>query len=232
MDPQERKNVLAEVLIGSLTAVAFEEMVRAVRESLKSVTEMASFCSTENHGTAFGTGALALIFALTTIRFLIGNMLHLIWEPKSPEARERREQTWFWDLLVIVAQAVTLAFLGGLSGREENVSRPFDFLLVLCFVFFIDGCWTLVHWVSEKKSCEAERKLREAEEGGQGGKQKGAPHLKWLGLDVLMLAVTAGSYGIWGAAVVYSDTGLAVLLLVNLGVFMWDYKIQKDHGLI
>jgi len=205
----EKPSIVAEVLVGSLTAVAFEEMVRAIHESAK------------GEGITWGTGALALIFSLTTIRFLVGNLLYL--------KRATENSTWFYDLLVIVAQAVALAFLGGLCVREESIQLRFSFFGVLCIVLVIDLCWTFAHWVKKRRSPQS----GEASALQQpDNKQKGDPLTDWLILNSALLAVIGIFYVFCGAEMAYSCFGLAILLVANLLAFFIDHWILKKYGLI
>ena len=182
----EKQDVLAEVLIGSLTAVAFEEMIRSVHES--------------GHGLTPATLGLALIFALTTIRFLVGNLLSII----KGDAKSRSGFRWFYNLMVIVALAAVLAYLGGLCS-EESAGRKFSFFDVLCVVFLIDAIWILSVCLSERTIVLWE----------------------WLGLDIVMLVLTLGVYAVSGRAAAYSGAGILFFVVANVLVFGVDVWVQK-----
>src|ERR1700694_1687074 len=198
MVTRENRNTLAEVLIGALTAVAFEEMVRAVHESVA------------HNGFAVKTLALPVIFALTTIRFLMGNLLHLIKDPPRNGEATNDGLAWFGDLMVIVVLATVLAFLGGLTAGEESVKLNFSFFDVLCVVYVIDALWIILAlWI----------RGREVPWG-------------WLILDVAMLLATLVIYGCLGGAAAYSEIGLAVFVIANAAAFGFDVWLQRKYGLI
>jgi hypothetical protein len=187
MAQPDKRDVLAEVLIGSLTAVAFEEMISAVHRSAKGLTLI--------------TFGLVLIFALTTIRFLVGNLLSII-KKEGPSHSDR----WFSDLMVIVALAAVLAFAGGLCS-EESATHQVSFFDALCVVFVIDAFWILSLWRSERKFVLWE----------------------WFSLDIVMLALTLGIYGFFGRASAYSPAGIMFFVVANILVFGVDVWLQKER---
>jgi hypothetical protein len=186
----KKRDILAEVLIGSLTAVAFEEMIRTVHDSAS------------RNGLTPLTLGLALIFALTTIRFLVGNLLSII----KGDAESRSGFKWFYDLMVIVALAAVLAFLGGLCG-EDSAPLKFSFFDVLCVVFVIDAIWILSLWLGERKLLLWE----------------------WFGLDIVMLALTLGVYAFSGRATAYTPAGILFFVVANILVFGVDVWLQKER---
>jgi hypothetical protein len=181
----KRPNILAEVLIGSLTAVAFEEMIRSLHESAKL------------HGLTLPSLGLALIFTLTAIRFLVGNLLHLVKERTGTTTRDTAE--WFYDLMMIVLLAAVLAFLGGLCA-EESAPLKFSFFDVLCVVYIIDAVWILSLWVGGRSVVPWE----------------------WFGLDIAMLLPTLGVYLFFGRATAYSNAGILFFVVANALAFGVD----------
>ena len=181
----KKRDILAEVLIGSLTAVAFEEMIRGLHES-----------ATRRGFTPASLG-LALIFALTTIRFLVGNLLHLVKE--DTEATNRDAAEWFYDLMMIVLLATVLALLGGLCA-EESAALKFSFFDALCLVFVIDAIWIISLWVGGRNVVPWE----------------------WFGLDIAMLALTLAVYVFFGRATAYSNAGIMFFLVANALAFGID----------
>jgi hypothetical protein len=180
----KKRDVLAEVLIGSLTAVAFEEMISTVH----------------HYGLTPVSLGLAIIFALTTIRFLVGNLLSII----KDGAQSHTGFRWFYDLMVVVALAAVLAYLGGLCS-EESAARKLSFFDVLCVVFVIDAIWILGAWLSEREIILWE----------------------WFALDIVMLVLTLGVYAVSGRAAAYSGAGILFFVVANILVFGLDVWVQK-----
>jgi hypothetical protein len=193
----EKRNLLAGIFITALIAIAYQEMVNVVRESVRA------------HGITFGTAALGIIFSLTTIRFLVGNQLHLISEP----VQSMPGLLWFYDLVVILLQTVAMIFLGGLASREVSLGFRFAFVDILVVVFVLDIFWILSQWALGRlfKRC----------------KRSFIPW-GWCYINIAMVIGLTGAVAIWGKATMYSDAGLAFILGGNVlafavDVFLLDY---------
>lgn len=77
--PSERRNTIASLFLGILSALACQEMVASVRESVR------------GSGITAGTAMLFLSFLLTSIRFFSGMVLHLV----SPGFARVPGRVWF-----------------------------------------------------------------------------------------------------------------------------------------
>jgi len=108
----EKRNLLSSFFVTLLIALAYQEMIVPVRESVRT------------SGMTLGTFLLMTIFFVTTMRFFVGNQLHLLSESlvKMPGL------VWFYDLMVIIIQSVVLTFLGGVSSVEVNRQTSMDFI--------------------------------------------------------------------------------------------------------
>jgi len=188
---------LAGIFITALIAIAYQEMVNVVRDSVR------------EHGITFGTTALAIIFSLTTIRFLVGNQLHLI----SEAVQSMPGPLWFYDLIIIMAQTVAMIFLGGLASLEISLRLHIAFFDILAVVFILDIFWILSQWVLGRLIT--------------GCKRSFVPW-GWLWLNIAMTAGLIGAYAICGKDAMYSDLGLTLILAANIlafavDIFLLDY---------
>ncbi|PYL63297.1 MAG: hypothetical protein DMF24_00835 [Verrucomicrobia bacterium] len=191
MNKPEKRNLLAGIFITALVAIAYQEMVNAVRESVR------------EHGITFGTTALVIIFFVTTIRFLVGNQLHLI----SERVQSMPGLLWFYDLLIILGQTVAMMFLGGLASLELSLRLQIAFLDILVVVFVLDIFWILSQWALGRLFSKCKRD---------------SVPWGWLYLNIGMVAVLIIPYAIWGKGPMYSNLGLALILAANVLAFMVD----------
>jgi|GEM_PF-2252914 len=130
----EKRNLLSSFFITLLIALAYQEMITPVRESVRT------------SGMTLGTFLLMTIFFVTTMRFFVGNQLHLLSESlvKMPGL------VWFYDLMVIIIQSVVLTFLGGVSSVEVNRQTSVDFIQLLIILYVIDVAWIISQWILGK----------------------------------------------------------------------------------
>ena len=113
----EKRNLLSSFFITLLIALAYQEMIAPVRESL------------HTSGIKLETLLIMTIFLLTTMRFFVGNQLHLL----SESLLKMPGLVWFYDLMAIIIQSVVLTFLGGESSVEANRQTPVNFVQLLIF---------------------------------------------------------------------------------------------------
>lgn len=130
----EKRNLLSSFFVTLLIALAYQEMIVPVRESVRT------------SGMTLGTFLLMTIFFVTTMRFFVGNQLHLLSESlvKMPGL------VWFYDLMVIIIQSVVLTFLGGVSSVEVNRQTSVDFIQLLIILYVIDVAWIISQWILGK----------------------------------------------------------------------------------
>jgi len=130
----EKRNLLSSFFVTLLIALAYQEMIVPVGESVRT------------SGMTLGTFLLMTIFFVTTMRFFVGNQLHLLSESlvKMPGL------VWFYDLMVIIIQSVVLTFLGGVSSVEVNSQTSVDFIQLLIILYVIDVAWIISQWILGK----------------------------------------------------------------------------------
>jgi hypothetical protein len=130
----EKRNLLSSFFITLLIALAYQEMVSPVRESVRA------------YGITLGTSLLMATFFLTTMRFFIGNQLHLL----SDSLVKMPGLVWLYDLMVIIIQSLVLIFLGGVSSVEVNRNITIGFAHLLVALYIIDVIWIASQWVLGK----------------------------------------------------------------------------------
>jgi len=130
----EKRNLLSSFFVTLLIALAYQEMITPVRESVRT------------SGFTLETFLLMSVFFLTTMRFFVGNQLHLL----SESLVTMPGLVWFYDLMIIIIQSVVLTFLGGVSSVEANRQTPVDFVQLLIILYVIDVAWIISQWILGK----------------------------------------------------------------------------------
>jgi len=130
----EKRNLLSSFFVTLLIALAYQEMITPVRESVRT------------SGFTLETFLLMSVFFLTTMRFFVGNQLHLL----SESLVTMPGLVWFYDLMIIIIQSVVLTFLGGVSSVEANRQTPVDFVQILIILYVIDVAWIISQWILGK----------------------------------------------------------------------------------
>jgi len=123
--PAEKRNLISSVFIGLLLALAYQEMVPPARESFRA------------EGLSAGLLILLLIFFLTTMRFFIGAILHLV----SDSLLSLGGGHWFIDFMVISLEMTLVIFMGGLTSVAANREAKLDFFVLLVFLYAVDVLW-------------------------------------------------------------------------------------------
>ncbi len=135
IDPKAtRRNVISSVFVSVLIGLAFQEMILPVRDSVRTA------------GITLGTTIYFSIFFLTSMRFFIGNQLHLI----SDNLLHMKGTVWFYDLFWIIVQTTALIFLGGVSSVEANRASKVGFVDLLVVLYACDVLWIVSQWVLGK----------------------------------------------------------------------------------
>lgn len=122
-----KRNLISSVFIAMLIGLAYQEMLAPVRDSVRA------------SGLTAGTLFLAFTFFFTSMRFFIGNQLHLL----SDSVLCLRGDMWLFDFLVITLQTVLLCFLGGVSSVEVNRIAHIGFFGLLIALYALDVGWVV-----------------------------------------------------------------------------------------
>lgn len=126
----EKRNLISSIFVVILIGLAYQEMVAPVRESVKS------------SGITLGTAILFSVFFLTSVRFFIGNQLHLL----SESLLKMKGVVWFYDLMVIITQTTVMVFLGGVASVEMSRTARIGFVELLIVLYSIDVVWIVSQW--------------------------------------------------------------------------------------
>jgi len=191
----DKRNLLSSFFITVLIGIAFQEMIYTIKTPII------------NDGITINNSFLGLTFFLVSIRFFIGNQLHLFSESflKSPGL------LWLFDLIIIIVQSIILIFLGGLCIVNKNINTSIGFKEFLVILFSIDVFWLFAQWIMGKIV--------------RTWKRHSIPW-EWAILNgVLLLFLILINVIIDD---VYSDLGLFLLMSTNLIAFIIDV-ILIDH---
>ena len=126
----ERRIVIASVFVAALLAIAFQEMVNPVRESIHA------------QGFTLGTAALFVTFFFTTIRFFIGMQLHLT----GQALKDLPGGIWLYDFIVIMFETTIIIFMGGVSSPEASLAGRIGFVGLLISLLCLDCAWVVSQW--------------------------------------------------------------------------------------
>lgn len=191
----DKRNLISSFFITVLIGIAFQEMISTIKTPII------------NDGMTINNSFLGLTFFLVSIRFFIGNQLHLFSESflKSPGL------LWLFDLIVIIVQSIILIFLGGLCIVSKNMNTSVGFKEFLVILFSIDVFWLFAQWIMGKLV--------------KKWKRHSIPW-EWAKLNgVLLVFLLLINIAIKD---VYSELGLVILMTTNLIAFIIDV-ILIDH---
>jgi len=195
----EKRNLISSVFIAMLIGVAYQEMIAVTRESIHA------------SGITLGVLVLFFVFFLTSLRFFIGNQLHLL----SKALIEMRGDVWFYDFIVITFQTILLAFLGGASCVEVCRVARIGFVEILIALYAVDVFWIVSQWVMG-------RILRRW--------RRDFVPWAWAILNtVLIVSLLTLRFTIDD---IYSEGGLIWLGILNAAAFVVDVGLVDYHGVI
>lgn len=126
----EKRNTVATVFITILMGMAYVEMFEPIRESVR------------HNGITWPTMLLALTFFFLSMRFFVGNHLHLM----NQNIVSMRGDMWLYDFLLITFETILLCFLGGLMSIDVNHHTRINFVQLMLFLYGVDVAWILSLW--------------------------------------------------------------------------------------
>jgi hypothetical protein len=197
--PRKKRDILSSVFIAALTAIAFHEAFITIHEVVL------------QHGISWSLVALSGIFFATSLRFFIGNQVHLI-----NRKILKRGIVWFYDFMVIMLEGIMLIFLGLFISPEFSTGASIGFFDALFFLYTIDIIWILTQWLAGKKFPLWKRET--------------CPWT-WAILNIfLILGILLTK---WIIGDLYSSLGLLVMFIINVAASIIDlsadtYKILDD----
>lgn len=191
----EKRNLISSFFITVLIGIAFQEMVSVVKTPII------------NDGITINNSFLALTFFLVSIRFFIGNQLHLF----SDSFSNSPGLIWYFDLIVIIVQSIILIFLGGLCIPSKNLNVSIGFKEFLVILFSIDVFWLFAQLIMGKIV--------------KSWKRISIPW-EWAKLNGFLLVCLLLSDFFFDD--LYSNMGLILIMFLNLIAFIIDV-ILIDH---
>jgi hypothetical protein len=195
----DKRNMIASVFIAMLIGLAYSEMFPPVRESVR------------KNGITLATMFLAFTFFFTSMRFFIGNQLHLL----SDHVVKMRGDMWLYDFLIITFETVLLCFLGGLSSLEINRMVTVDFIDLLVALYCVDILWILSQWLLGLVFKKWHRK---------------AMPWAWAVMNTILVIIIL-SLRLFMADI-YSTAGLASILGMNTAAFVMDIILIDHYNII
>jgi hypothetical protein len=140
----EKISHLGELLIVIFYAEAYQQAATNFIEAYK------------QSGLSLGPVLLFVIFFTVTVRFFVGNHLHLAderWNEKLPESKNEetrwtteqcRRDLYYFDALFIVLESLAMIVLGGVGSVEASVKLLAG---VLIFISGVDVVWICFQWL-------------------------------------------------------------------------------------
>lgn len=194
----ERRNFLSSFLITLLIGMAFQEMMSVVKESV------------QQGGINPQTLLLPLTFFCVSMRFFIGNQLHLL----SDSFARVVGSVWVYDLMVIIVQSMVLILAGAFSSVEANRNVEFGFVECILFLLILDVAWIVSQGILGRAF--------------RSWKRESVPW-GWAILNsVLVVLIYLVSVCVDD---LYSTSGLISILILNLLAFVVDV-FWLDYGAI
>lgn len=195
----DKRNLLSSVFIGLLLALAYQEMVPPARESFRS------------DGPTFGLAILLSIFFLTTMRFFIGAILHLV----SDDLVKLPGGHWFIDFMVISVEMTIIIFMGGLVSIDANRSAKFGFFGLLTLLYLVDVLWIFGQWLAGKVKPDLKRPFIPS---------------RWGYLNTVLIVVMLVAFLLWRD--LYAFPALIVLGIANVGAFVVDVILIDQYKVL
>jgi len=195
----EKRQIISSLFIAMLLGIAYQEMLAPVRDEVR------------QHGLSWSIALLGLSFVFLSMRFFIGNQLHLM----SDAVRTARGDVWLFDFVVIVIETALLCFLGGVTAPQLNRGIPITFYHLTITICLVDVGWVLLQW-------------------GLGGALKAWRRsffpFSWA---ILNLSVAAISWLMlrW-APDPFGSRAIAAFCLLNLVAFAIDMVLIDYHDLV
>jgi len=195
----EKRNTVATVFITILMGMAYVEMFEPIRESVR------------HNGFTWPTILLALTFFFLSMRFFVGNQLHLM----NQNVVSMRGDMWLYDFLLITFETILLCFLGGLMSIEVNHSTKINFVQLMLFLYAVDVAWVLSLWVI-----------------GLVAKKWRRTYVPWA-WAILNTFVFISIFLLYHFMPdIFSLLGLLLLFLINIFAFFLDIFLIDQHSLI
>lgn len=195
----DRRQTIASLFIVVLLGIAYQEMLSPVRDEIRS------------KGFSISIVFFVLTFFCISMRFFIGNQLHLMCEG----VKTLRGDIWLRDFFIIIIEAIFICFLGGVSAPAINEHIPVNFYHLIVIICGIDVAWVLLQWMS-----------------GMAWTRWKADFIpwSWAVLNTIVAALTLLIY--WRAKDPFGSGPAVAVFAVNLAAFFVDIVLIDYQDLI
>lgn len=194
----EKRNLLSSIFMVMLIGLAYQEMVAPVRESLRL------------SGITLGIVLLFSIFFMTSMRFFMGNQLHLL----SDSLVRMKGKVWLFDLMVIIFQTTIMVFWGGVCSVEVSRNAKIGFVDYLIALYCVDVLWITSQWTFGKFLKDWKRSF-----------------IPWAwGVLNLILIICIAILRL--IVDIYSDVGLILLTILNGVAFIVDVMLVDYYDVL
>jgi hypothetical protein len=152
--------------------------------------------------------ALASIFFLVSLRFIIGNQIHIA---SDAMVTKNEAFAWMFDFTVITVQFALFIFLASLATVQSTQEKEYGFVELLIMIYCIDVVWIVLQCVPVA-----------------GNRRKKIPW-QWACLNAVVILAMICVNAIWNQ--IYSATPMVWLLGINLLAFFVDVVLCDYVGL-
>lgn len=198
-DRLQKRELISSLFLTVLVGLAFQEMIAPVRRSVRI------------EGITYPTFVLAAAFVLTSLRFFIGNYLHL---REVTCAHRTSGKVWLTDFLMVILQSLVIIFMGGLCSAAANRQASIKFADLLLILCAIDMVWVSLSWISGRRT----KTLR----------REDIP-FGWAALNSMMTMALVSP--IWYHKDYHSKLGLSLLLFAGVLAFVVDVIVLDHYGI-
>lgn len=194
----DKRRLLSSFFITVLIGLAYQEMIPPLKDAMRI------------GGVTWHSSLLAITFFFVSMRFFIGNQLHLLSKPLS----NLPGIVWIYDLMVIIAQSVALIFLAGLSSVSASRETSLGFVELLIALYIVDIAWIVSQWLL-----------------GRFFRPWKRTSIPWAWAVLNTVLVSSILFLNWLAPDIYSQGTLALLLLFNVVAFIVDVVLVDHYDL-
>jgi hypothetical protein len=164
----------------------------------------------EQSGSRLRSVLMFLIFLTVTVRFFVGNYLHLAdtrWDDDDNwQNDDWRRRLYYVDTLFIALESLAMIVLGSFGSAARTVSQ---LVIPLILISSVDVVWTCFQWLVKRER----RPLR--------------PTFRWMWLNLAIITLLTVPYCWWHRDL--SDGILICIAAVNVTAFVVDMIFVNEH---
>ena len=195
----EKRNLLSSFFITLLIGIAYQQMITTVDTSIRV------------NGITIENILLILTFFFISMRFFIGNQLHLL----SDAFLRLPGLVWIYDLMVIIVQSMIFIFLGGYVTVGANANSGIGFIELLIMLYSVDVGWISSQWLLGKYYPRWKREFVPKE---------------WAILNFALVVIMVCVFILFDN--LYCLGGVALIFIINLLGFIIDVVLIDHYEII